>query len=167
MERRRPCGDHRRGKGDPLKRKGVEQPFRGRPRHHRHAMVGPTFFGLKRRMAAYRPSAVPSIPASRARKGWSRASTRSTRSARPAPPISSPRAREGWVEVQTRYDDGGISGGGTLGRPGLEALMADIALGLIDIIVAYTVNRLTRSLLSFAQFEHEVSAERVRGTIAA
>jgi DNA invertase Pin-like site-specific DNA recombinase len=113
-------------------------------------------------------------------------------------------ASEGWVLNKNRYDDGGISGG-TLERPGLKALLADIAAGLIDIVVVYKVDRLTRSLLdfaklveafdkagvsfvsvtqsfntttsmgrltlnmllSFAQFEREVTAERIRDKIAA
>lgn len=113
-------------------------------------------------------------------------------------------ASEGWVLIKNRYDDGGISGG-TLERPGLKALLADIATGLIDNVVVYKVDRLTRSLLdfaklveafdkagasfvsvtqsfntttsmgrltlnmllSFAQFEREVTAERIRDKIAA
>ncbi len=113
-------------------------------------------------------------------------------------------ASEGWVLIRNRYDDGGISGG-TLERPGLKALLADIASGLIDNVVVYKVDRLTRSLLdfaklveafdkagvsfvsvtqsfntttsmgrltlnmllSFAQFEREVTAERIRDKIAA
>src|SRR6185312_11186912 len=110
----------------------------------------------------------------------------------------------GWKLVRERYDDGGISGG-TLERPGLQRLLADIAAGHIDIVVVYKVDRLTRSLLdfaklveafdeaatsfvsvtqsfntttsmgrltlnmllSFAQFEREVTAERIRDKIAA
>ena len=106
---------------------------------------------------------------------------------------------EGWEALDTRYDDGGFSGG-SLERPALRALMADIEKGLIDIVVVYKVDRLTRSLadfaklvelfdrqkvsfvsvtqafnttnsmgrltlnvlLSFAQFEREVTAERIR-----
>jgi site-specific DNA recombinase len=113
-------------------------------------------------------------------------------------------ASEGWREQPARYDDGGISGG-TLLRPGLQRLLADIAAGTIDIVVVYKVDRLTRSLLdfaklveafdkawvsfvsvtqsfntttsivrltlnmllSFAQFEREVTAERIRDKIAA
>ncbi|MDX3899368.1 MAG: recombinase family protein [Sphingobium sp.] len=113
-------------------------------------------------------------------------------------------ASEGWVEVAERYDDGGLSGG-TLERPALQRLLADVAEGRIDIIVVYKVDRLTRSLLdfaklvealdktgtsfvsitqsfntttsmgrltlnmllSFAQFEREVTAERIRDKIAA
>ena len=113
-------------------------------------------------------------------------------------------ASEGWTLLKTRYDDGGISGG-TLERPGLKALLSDIATGKVDIVVVYKVDRLTRSLLdfsklveafdgagvsfvsvtqsfntttsmgrltlnmllSFAQFEREVTAERIRDKIAA
>lgn len=103
-----------------------------------------------------------------------------------------------------RYDDGGISGG-TLERPALQKMLADIEAGRIDIVVVYKVDRLTRSLLdfaklvevfdkartsfvsvtqsfntttsmgrltlnmplSFAQFEREVTAERIRDKLAA
>jgi site-specific DNA recombinase len=111
---------------------------------------------------------------------------------------------EGWILARTRYDDGGFSGG-TTERPGLQALLADIRAGGIDIVVVYKVDRLTRSLadfarlieifdargvsfvsvtqqfnttssmgrltlnvlLSFAQFEREVTGERIRDKIAA
>jgi len=111
---------------------------------------------------------------------------------------------EGWVLARTRYDDGGCSGG-TMERPGLQALLADIRAGRIDTVVVYKVDRLTRSLadfarlveifdkqgvsfvsvtqqfnttssmgrltlnvlLSFAQFEREVTGERIRDKIAA
>lgn len=111
---------------------------------------------------------------------------------------------EGWKLVPTPYDDGGISGG-TMERPGLQRLLADIGSGLIDVVVVYKVDRLTRSLadfakmvevfdargvsfvavtqqfnttssmgrltlnvlLSFAQFEREVTGERIRDKIAA
>jgi site-specific DNA recombinase len=113
-------------------------------------------------------------------------------------------AGEGWKPVRTRYDDGGYSGG-TLQRPGLERMLADIETGKIDTVVVYKVDRLTRSLadfakiveifdahgvsfvsvtqqfntttsmgrltlnmlLSFAQFEREVTGERIRDKIAA
>ena len=118
-------------------------------------------------------------------------------------PISSQKA-EGWVPVPDRYDDGGFSGG-TLERPALKRLLADIEAGRIDIVVVYKIDRLTRSLpdfaklvdvfdrngvsfvsvtqqfntttsmgrltlnilLSFAQFEREVTGERIRDKIAA
>ena len=113
-------------------------------------------------------------------------------------------AGEGWQALPREYDDGGYSGG-SMERPGLKQLMADIAKGEIDIVVVYKVDRLTRSLpdfakmveafdargvsfvsvtqafnttnsmgrltlnvlLSFAQFEREVTAERIRDKIAA
>ena len=111
---------------------------------------------------------------------------------------------EGWKAVPTAYDDGGYSGG-TMERPGLKALLADIHAKLIDVVVVYKVDRLTRALndfarivevfdgqgvsfvsvtqqfntttsmgrltlnvlLSFAQFEREVTGERIRDKIAA
>jgi len=111
---------------------------------------------------------------------------------------------EGWVLVRDQYDDGGISGG-TLERPGLKRLLADIEDGLVDVVVVYKIDRLSRSLadfaklvevfdrngvtfvsvtqsfntttsmgrltlnilLSFAQFEREVTAERIRDKVAA
>jgi DNA invertase Pin-like site-specific DNA recombinase len=113
-------------------------------------------------------------------------------------------ASEGWTLLPDDYDDGGISGG-TLERPALQQLLADIAAGKVDIVVVYKVDRLTRSLLdfaklveafdkadtsfvsitqsfntttsmgrltlnmllSFAQFEREVTAERIRDKLAA
>ena len=48
------------------------------------------------------------------------------------------------------YDDGGFSGG-TMERPALQRLLADIAAGSIDIVVVYKVDRLTRSLADFAK----------------
>ncbi|MEO0995174.1 MAG: recombinase family protein, partial [Pseudomonadota bacterium] len=57
---------------------------------------------------------------------------------------------EGWVALANRYDDGGVSGG-TLERPGLQRLLADIEAGRIDRVVVYKVDRLTRSLTDFAR----------------
>jgi site-specific DNA recombinase len=111
---------------------------------------------------------------------------------------------EGWRVVATRYDDGGYSGG-SMERPALKRLLADVAANRINVIVVYKVDRLTRSLadfakivetfdakgasfvsvtqqfntttsmgrltlnilLSFAQFEREVTGERIRDKIAA
>ena len=110
----------------------------------------------------------------------------------------------GWNLRDNRYDDGGISGG-HMERHALQNLITDIKAGLIDVIVVYKVDRLTRSLtdfaklvdvfdehdvsfvsvtqafntttsmgrltlnvlLSFAQFEREVTAERIRDKFAA
>ncbi|MBO6676911.1 MAG: recombinase family protein [Rhizobiales bacterium] len=57
---------------------------------------------------------------------------------------------EGWVLVPTAYDDGGLSGG-TMNRPALQALLADIGGGRVDVVVVYKVDRLTRSLADFAK----------------
>ena len=113
-------------------------------------------------------------------------------------------AHEGWKALKTAYDDGGFSGG-SMDRPALKQLLADIAAGVVDVVVVYKVDRLTRSLfdfakivetfdargvsfvsvtqafntttsmgrltlnvlLSFAQFEREVTGERIRDKIAA
>jgi site-specific DNA recombinase len=57
---------------------------------------------------------------------------------------------EGWVELADRYDDGGFSGG-TLERPALRRLLADIEDGRIDVVVVYKIDRLSRSLMDFAK----------------
>lgn len=113
-------------------------------------------------------------------------------------------AHEGWKLVETDYNDGGFSGG-NVERPALKQLLADIDAGLIDLVLVYKVDRLSRSLadfvrlverfdqkdiafvsvtqqfntassmgrltlnvlLSFAQFEREVTGERIRDKIAA
>ena len=48
------------------------------------------------------------------------------------------------------YDDGGFSGG-TMERPALQRLLADIEAGRVDVVVVYKVDRLTRSLADFAK----------------
>jgi site-specific DNA recombinase len=57
---------------------------------------------------------------------------------------------EGWVCLPDRYDDGGYSGG-TIDRPALRRMMADIEAGKIDCVVVYKVDRLSRSLLDFSR----------------
>ena len=57
---------------------------------------------------------------------------------------------EGWLLVPDRYDDGGFSGG-TLARPALQRLLADIQTGRIDVVVVYKIDRLSRSLMDFAK----------------
>ena len=64
---------------------------------------------------------------------------------------------EGWAAIRERYDDGGFSGG-TLDRPGLKQLVADIETGLIDVIVVYKIDRLSRSLMDFASWSKSSSA---------
>jgi hypothetical protein len=59
---------------------------------------------------------------------------------------------EGWRLVRAAYDDGGFSGA-TMERPALQRLLADIRERVIDVIVVYKVDRLTRSLADFAKIE--------------
>ena len=57
---------------------------------------------------------------------------------------------EGWICLPEFYDDGGISGG-TIERPALQRLLADICQGRVHVVVVYKVDRLTRSLSDFAK----------------
>ena len=57
---------------------------------------------------------------------------------------------EGWTSLPRGYDDGGFSGG-SMDRPGLRQLLADVAAGGIDVVVVYKVDRLTRALADFAR----------------
>ena len=58
---------------------------------------------------------------------------------------------EGWVALRERYDDGGFSGG-NMERPGLKSLLEDVRNGLVDVIVVYKIDRLSRSLADFASW---------------
>src|SRR5208282_498623 len=69
-------------------------------------------------------------------------------------------AGEGWRLVKTAYDDGGLSGG-TMERPALQRLLSDINQGLIDVVVVYKVDRLTRSLADFAKMVEVFDAHGV------
>jgi site-specific DNA recombinase len=57
---------------------------------------------------------------------------------------------EGWLLLPDRFDDGGFSGG-TLERPALQRLIADIEAGRVDVVVVYKIDRLSRSLMDFAK----------------
>ena len=57
---------------------------------------------------------------------------------------------EGWLELAGHYDDGGISGG-TLERPALKRLLADIEEDRVDVVVVYKIDRLSRALMDFAK----------------
>ena len=57
---------------------------------------------------------------------------------------------EGWVATRDRYDVGGFSGG-NLDRTGLKQLLADIDDGLIDVVVVYKIDRLSRALMDFSK----------------
>ena len=68
---------------------------------------------------------------------------------------------EGWLMARERYDDGGYSGG-NMERPGLKKLLDDVRSGMVDIIVVYKIDRLSRSLADFAKLveifdEHKVT----------
>lgn len=56
----------------------------------------------------------------------------------------------GWICLPNRYDDYGYSGG-NMNRPGLQQLLSDAENGLIDIIVVYKIDRLSRSICDFAE----------------
>src|SRR4029079_18904168 len=53
-------------------------------------------------------------------------------------------------ELADQYDDGGFSGG-TLERPALKCLLADIEAGRVDVVVVYKIERLSRALMDFAR----------------
>ncbi|SDB38885.1 recombinase family protein [Belnapia rosea] len=67
---------------------------------------------------------------------------------------------EGWLLLRDRYDDGGFSGG-TLERPALRRLLADIEQGRVDVIVVYNIDRLSRSLMDFAKLVEAMEAHGV------
>ncbi len=69
-------------------------------------------------------------------------------------------AHEGWRQLPERFDDGGFSGG-SMERPALKRLLADIASGAIDVVVVYKVDRLTRSLADFAKLVELFDTYRV------
>jgi site-specific DNA recombinase len=79
--------------------------------------------------------------------------------------VASQRA-EGWLLVPDRYDDGGFSGG-TLERPALKRLRADLEAGKVDVVVVYKIDRLSRSLMDFSRLvelfdQHKVTFVSVR-----
>ncbi|SOB80716.1 Site-specific DNA recombinase [Sphingomonas guangdongensis] len=57
---------------------------------------------------------------------------------------------KGWVLAPGAYDDAGRTGA-NLNRPALRDLMADIEAGLIEIVVVYKLDRITRTLLDFVR----------------
>lgn len=57
---------------------------------------------------------------------------------------------KGWTEFAKSYDDAGRSGA-NLTRPALQELVTDIELGLIDIVLVYKLDRITRTLLDFVR----------------
>ena len=67
---------------------------------------------------------------------------------------------EGWTVLLQHYDDGGYSGG-TMDRPALQQLLADIQAGKVDLVVTYKIDRLTRSLADFAKIVEIFDARSV------
>lgn len=59
-------------------------------------------------------------------------------------------AHRGWIPTEKTYVDFAQSGG-TLERPALQELLADVEAGLLDIVVIYKLDRLSRSLLDFVR----------------
>ena len=58
-------------------------------------------------------------------------------------------ASRGWEVIPTHYDDGGFTGANTE-RPSFNRLITDVKTGLIDTVIVYKVDRLSRSLADFA-----------------
>ena len=69
-------------------------------------------------------------------------------------------AGEGWRLVKAAYDEGGLSGG-TMERPTLQRLLSDINQELVDVVVVYKVDRLTRSLSDFVRMVEVFDARGV------
>ncbi len=69
-------------------------------------------------------------------------------------------ASEGWRLVRTHYDDGGLSGA-SMERPALKRLLDDIGHGLIEVVVVYKVDHLTRSRADFAKMVELFDAHHV------
>jgi DNA invertase Pin-like site-specific DNA recombinase len=67
---------------------------------------------------------------------------------------------EGWILVGDRYDDGGFSGG-SMERPALQRLLRDVECGVVDVVVVYKVDRLSRSLIDFARIVEVLDKQNV------
>jgi DNA invertase Pin-like site-specific DNA recombinase len=52
--------------------------------------------------------------------------------------------------LKDRYNDGGFSGG-TLERPAIKRLLEEVRKGLVNTIVVYKIDRLSRSLANLAK----------------
>ena len=57
---------------------------------------------------------------------------------------------KGWAELSKQYDDMGRSGA-NMDRPALQSLLVDVESGLVDVIVIYKLDRITRTLLDFVR----------------
>ena len=76
--------------------------------------------------------------------------------------IASQRAN-GWQALPDSYDDGGWSGG-DINRPALQRMITDLRAGLIDIVVVYKIDRLSRSLTDFAELQTEFENSSARSS---
>lgn len=65
------------------------------------------------------------------------------------------KAAEGWVALQERYDDYDYSGG-DLNRPAYRRLMEHCEQGLIDKIIVFRIDRMTRSTKDFCEFDEKM-----------
>ncbi len=72
----------------------------------------------------------------------------------------SSQAGEGWSVLKARYDDLGFTGANTA-RPGLVALAEDVNAGLVDTVVVYKIDRLSRSLRDFVNLIELFDRRRV------
>jgi DNA invertase Pin-like site-specific DNA recombinase len=69
--------------------------------------------------------------------------------------------RHGW-QVVAVFEDAGVSGAkGRNGRPGLDALMKAVTRREIDMVAAWSVDRLGRSLMDLLEFLKELHAKGV------
>jgi site-specific DNA recombinase len=57
---------------------------------------------------------------------------------------------DGWVVTQ-RFEDPGYSGK-NMDRPGIQSLLAEVRAGNVDVVVAYKIDRISRSLPDFYEF---------------
>ena len=71
---------------------------------------------------------------------------------------------EGWVLLPAAYDDGGLSGG-SLERPALQRLLADMRDGHVDQVVVYKIDRLTRSLADFSKIVDRLDGAGTHGPV--
>ena len=147
----RPSGHDCRARGD-LSRRTAPLAVRGCPPDHRRPLVGAAVLRGEAMNTATPPArgrcAVYTRKSSEDGLEQDFNSLHAQREACEAF-IRSPRS-EGWRLIETAYDDGGLSGG-SLERPALQRLFADIARHQIDTVVVYKVDRLTRSLMDFAK----------------
>src|SRR5215207_6918705 len=199
------------GTGLRLERSRLRQPLGSRSRHHRHELERAPLLRPPRQEREFvmRREAIPHLRCAiytrvSTEHGLEQEFNSLDNQREAAEAYVKSQAHEGWRALSARYDDGGFSGG-SLDRPALQRLLADIRAGLIDVVVVYKVDRLTRSLsdfaklvelfdahgvsfvsvtqafntttsmgrltlnvlLSFAQFEREVTGERIRDKVAA